>query len=730
MPRLSPRLQTLAHYVGAIVVCLVVLGVVFDMRAEARRWPYAYRGDTMFYQLVTKNLIEQGRSYLDVPLLGAPHMLDLRDVAMSDNALHILVLAAFGLTARQYPLALNNFFLLSFVLVFATAFWVLRQFGVGWGVAVCAGLLYTFLPYHLARGEHHLFLTAYWQVPLAILVALWVGRGELSLDGAGRPRWRSRRVWLSVAIAAALGVTGFYYAFFACFFLAVAAGMAAIRQKSWRALGPGIALASLAGIVTIASLLPSVTLFRQEGTTVAVQRIASDADAYGLRIAQLLLPARGHRVKWFADLKAEYTRRPLVNENDDVALGIVGAAGFLGLLWWLVVRKPGVGGWNEPGRTGLLHHLSIFNALGVLLATMGGFGSLVAFFGVPHVRAYNRISVFIAFFAFASVALWVDAMMRRRATTRMRAAIAGGIVAAVTVLALYDQITPTSLPAYTVARSQFAADSSFVQIIEQNVPQGALIFQLPFTPFPEGPPIPGMPDYDLLRGYLHSEHLRWSYGTVPGREENAWLRQTAALPPNALVERLAWAGFSGIYIARHGYADHGAKVEDALRATLGILPIPSPDEQFAFYALANYRAKREEATPREQWAARREAALNPPLALWREGFSDQEEAAETAWRWGGANARMTLVNRTARPQRVRLAFSVTPNVGGTVLIGSQLFEPIRVARNGPPIDKVLVLPPGHHDVQFASDAPRAFPPNDFRELVFGVQNFSLTAIEG
>jgi hypothetical protein len=32
------------------------------------------------------------------------------------------------------------------------------------------------------------------------------------------------------------------------------------------------------------------------------------------------------------------------------------------------------------------------------------------------------------------------------------------------------------------------------------------------TPFHESAPVGDLPDYDLLRGYLHSDHLRWSYG--------------------------------------------------------------------------------------------------------------------------------------------------------------------------------------------------------------------------
>ena len=51
--------------------------------------------------------------------------------------------------------------------------------------AIFAALLYTFLPYHFVRGEHHLFLAAYFTVPLAVLMTLWVAAGT-----ANTPRRR------------------------------------------------------------------------------------------------------------------------------------------------------------------------------------------------------------------------------------------------------------------------------------------------------------------------------------------------------------------------------------------------------------------------------------------------------------------------------------------------------------------------------------------------------------
>lgn len=730
MPPASTRVRTLGRYLAATTLCLLVLGSVLDLRSETRKWPYAYQGDTMFYHLMAKSMTDGGW-FLDVPLLGAPGTLNLRDVPTSDNNLHAAMLWLLALGTSHYPSVLNDFFILSFPLVFLSALVVMRHFSVDWAASVSASLLYTFAPFHFTRGEHHLFLSAYWPVPLAVLMIVWVSREGLWPEHSGWSAWRSWKLRLSVLICLVLASTGFYYAFFACFFLLVAGIVAAARQRSWQRLWPALALVITIGAGLAVNLWPSLAHFGDSGVAVMARRPAGEADMFALRLAQVLLPVSGHRLSALEGLKTEYNRRPLINENDHAAIGIAGAVGFLGLLWWFFVRKPSADGLSEHGSRGLLHHLSIFSLAGLLFGTMGGFGSLVAFFGLPQVRAYNRISVFLSFFALFALAVWVDALLRRQAASWRRQGAAYVVLATATLLALGDQVSPRMLPDYKGIEAQFTSDATFVGEIEARVPRGARIFQLPFMPFPEGQPISRMRDYDPLRGYLHSSHLRWSYGTMRGREGNAWLRQTAAKPVDQLLETLVWAGFSGVYVDRNGFDDDGTRIENGLYGVLQEPPVQSTDRRLAFYDLTEYRARVEQHTPRAEWAARREAALHPPLMVWGDGFYDSEGTPELTWRWARSSGWMELVNGGTRVQEVRLDMTIVGNDGGHVTIHTPLLrEPVsvRVSRHGQKVDQTLVLPPGAHAVHFSSDAEPLYPPDDFRDLVFSVQNFELTQL--
>ena len=123
--------------------------------------------------------------------------------------------------SSDWALLFNVYFLLGFPLIALSALAVLRHFRVAPGPAFAVSLLYAFLPSRLLIGELHFFLSVFFQVPLAILLALWVAGDDPPLFEAGERPWpprlalRRRRSVGAVAIALLVSGTGVYYAFFA-----------------------------------------------------------------------------------------------------------------------------------------------------------------------------------------------------------------------------------------------------------------------------------------------------------------------------------------------------------------------------------------------------------------------------------------------------------------------------------------------------------------------------------
>ncbi len=723
----APRVQAAVGYGAALLFCLLVLNWVYDLRRDTRNLPYYYQGDAMYYHITTKALVENGW-YQDIPQLGAPGKLNLRDVPTSDNNLHFVLQKVFALKTSHYLSVLNNFYLLTFPLVMLCALFALRQLGLSWPVGTAMSLLYTFLPYHIIRNENHLFLSAYWQVPLFLLVLFWLLRGELSLAN-----WRTWRGAFALVVAVLLGSSGYYYAFFACFFLVIAAGLRWLQQREWRSAVLPFALIALITLLVVVNLYPSIRYVSENGPTAVVNRVAGDADAYGLRLAQILMPVRFHRWKPLADFKTEYNLRALINENDDASLGFVGAAGLLGLLWWFLFRRPPLAQLNQAGSDGWFHQLSTLTVFGFLLATIGGVGSLVALFGLTQLRAYNRISIFLAFFSLLSVGLWLEQfygwLQRKFAHAAWLKWSAGAALALLVWLALLDQISPYFLPNYEAVRKEYESDFNLVKQIHAKVPRGAMVFQLPVMSFPENPKVVRMFDYDLARPYLHSDHLRWSYGTIKGREDDFWVRRLASMTAPEMAANLVWAGFSGVLIDRFGYLDNAAKYESEFKALLGVQPVNAPNGRQVFFDLTVYAKTLREQTPQNEWAAKEDAALHPVMPLWQQGFHDQEGTPDDYWRWCAARSRLQLVNRSNRPQTFELEASFFADNDGTLQLWGFLNAELPINRKGTNFKKQITIPPGLHTVRFAADSRRILTANDFREIVFRVRNFKLKPLD-
>lgn len=118
-----------------------------------------------------------------------------------------------------------------------------------------------------------------------------------------------------------------------------------------------------------------------------------------------------------------------------------------------------------------------------------------------------------------------------------------------------------------------------------------MIFQLPYVPFPEYPPVNRMSDYSHFRAYLHSKDLRWSYGAIKGREVDGWQRMVASMPVDEMLKALSQKGFEGIYLDSHGFEDSGANLMSDIKRVLGTEPLVSDNQRLYFFDMTMYNRK-------------------------------------------------------------------------------------------------------------------------------------------
>ncbi len=591
-----------AATVGLLVVTLRLweanLRIPFVYNATDRP-PLAYAPDAPYYLMVTKGLVDHG-SYLRIPNLGWPFSLQLYDNPESGDNLQLALLRGLGFFLRDAVLTMNVYYLLTFVAVSLAAWFVLRRLGVSRLVAAVVAILYSFLPYHFARGEAHLLLSGYFMVPIATLLILQVLSDDPPFTArrdSREPRWRlalwSRRALPWFLACAALGSTGPYYAFFAMLLLAVAVAVDLVARRSWRRAAAGAVAAGVVLVVLLLNLSPSFVYWASHGlNNKAIPRGISETEVNGLRISQLVMPRIDHRIGAFADAQRKSDRfSPVATSERGQQLGLVGAIGFVGLLVFTLSRllrrrsahesrgPPPLGTRAEIGK-----RLGLLTIVAVVIATVSGIALIISALGVRYIRSYNRISVFIAFFALIAVAFALDWVVARVPRWHGRAVVAAAVCLAVLAVGVFDQTSSADVPDYKALERAWNSDDVFMHGIERDLGKGAAVFEMPYVFFPEAGTIVGTGPYDQVRGWLHADSLRWSWGSVRGRDGD-WQGALVRLPAPEALDALTAVGFTGLMIDRAGYADHGAAIEAEYTRTLGQEPQVSPDGRLVFYDL-------------------------------------------------------------------------------------------------------------------------------------------------
>src|SRR5450759_2936513 len=377
-----------ALYAGAVAVALGGVWWVLRLWSADLRVPLTYWGDALFSGVGVKGTIASGW-YLVNKSLGAPGFLDLADYPGFDS-LHWATIRILGLFTGDWGLVTNVFYLATYPLCAVSALYALRHLRISRPAAFSAAVLFAFVPYHFYRSEGHLFLSAYYLVPLAVMLAVLLGSNAMPFFRAGegeRPSLRmdlfAPRSIVAALIALAIGLSGLYYAFFACFMFVVGGVLAAIRRRDWRRLAAAGLLIAFVGMPVVAQMVPTWSYLAAAGPNPgAIQRTPAEADLYDLRLTQLVLPIPGHRVEAIDSALKPYRddlTRLAPSSNGEVSMVTLGLSATIGLLLalgWVLFAKGRMRS-GPDGFGGLMDTLSTLDISALLLGTVGGLGAFV-----------------------------------------------------------------------------------------------------------------------------------------------------------------------------------------------------------------------------------------------------------------------------------------------------------------------------------------------------------------
>ena len=465
--------------------------------------------------------------------------------------------------------AYNFYYLIAAGLISITMGYLLMNLGLSLPLALAGALIYSNLPLGLER-LHHLFLSAYFQVPLIFYILLNY-RTQL-------PKWQV------FAFGVIVGATGVYYAFFSSaltilIFLALWSlsffgkytGSLRVTFSNF-----GIFLVGKLGFLFL-SLLPSLIYIAKHGASENNKRSPQESLIWGLDIQNIVLPPTSH---WFPPYAAV---RPLFFswERLNFMAPYEGYAEYLGLISWMGLVFCLVVLWNRfrgdysQRKTDQYLILSFCAVVCLGFALKYGLGYLFAITVSPQLRSWNRASLFVATAGIIAFFIWLQPRISA-GTDRWRL-VAFSFTLALFGLAEQGTIWRPVSPDYAQTTSDIKFSKDLKEAIGDKV-----ILGLPFGVFPEWRGYSSVETYGNFR-YLMFEKIRAVFPTIKGTKESLpKLNLFFGRYPD--LYSLKQYGISGLVIDKADYPDQG---QDALSAYMKreSVTFVSPDGRFQFISL-------------------------------------------------------------------------------------------------------------------------------------------------
>lgn len=583
LPNSRNTAQALLEYLLINLATLLILLQAFDLSLAAlKATPLVYAGDGLDMLKRFKLLFTGEWSIFGIAQstqLGAPFGYNGGDFAQP-IAGQLLAQKLFTLLAGDPIYGFNLFVVSSYFLATSAMHWTLRRLGVPVAISAVLALLFTFQPFHYLR-IHHTNYIQYFFIPVLLVFMLDIWKDtplffKRNPDSQKITFANTAGTWLKLAVIAFFALWNFYYTFFLVALCLTATLSAYAHTRHASNLFSGLLMLAALVVPTAVNYVPYALYKQEHGKNEAIaQRQPQDAISYGLKISDMLMPISQHRLQSFREVRREYENTaPLMNETTSSSIGLIASAGLL--LLFIALLIPSVNRLKE---------IAILNIASILIATVGGFGSIAAYTFFTQIRGYNRISIIIATLALVAIGLFITRVTQNLSRSKKIVNLA---IASLLAIGLLDQIAENYnlLPSKGIVYA-YNSDSAFVREIERSTSGKPIsVFQLPYICAPECDHIEAMEGYAHLAPYMHSQSISWSYGGAKGRMADAWYSRVAkAKTTQSLINTLQESGFSGIYINRLGYSDRARQLEAELSQLTGLKPLVSPDNLKSFFPL-------------------------------------------------------------------------------------------------------------------------------------------------
>ncbi|MFT3982351.1 MAG: hypothetical protein QM697_00475 [Lachnospiraceae bacterium] len=420
------------------------------------------RGDGISNLWMIRNFID-GNGIYTYSRLNSPWGV-VREGMTTDGLLNILLMYLLARITKSVGLTYNVFFIVSFSITSLSAYLVTKKLLNKRNIALLAGLLYTFLPYHFMRVMH-INLMTYYYIPFIVYFLIKLCMGQ---------QINKRYIFITFFIN---GTESLYYAAFTLLLLAF---VFVIMKKNKYCLGNWLCsiLAILLGVLLVYALPKVVEISNNhisnqetvEGNTseegnmdfeeVGTNRTVAELNDYGLRIWALFSPVLYHRISELSEFTYQlYNDMSITYDAYMMSLGLLITVGLLYSMFSLAFRR----GRNEAMVCGKLILFML------LLGMSYGVCILIGTYFTTAIRCYNRIIVYVAFASLISLSCLLRSIWDIKCiNNKKNQSVFGGLLVFLMLFGIWDQ-TPSYLSTHVGIEE--ATPHNLLQIYEAYADQ-------------------------------------------------------------------------------------------------------------------------------------------------------------------------------------------------------------------------------------------------------------------
>jgi len=587
---LKSKSKYIAGGVVIVMITTILYLIAYGFFGNSLALPTTYAGADEFSLMSELKAEATSGSVIDIDDLGAPYGTQ-RYGAINYylfNDTHFIGALFYKITGNVF-MAINLLVITFVAFNGLSSYVVMLALKIKYEFAVMSGIAYGLLSYVFYRGISHAMLSAYYVAPLAILICMWLLQ-DSNFYKLNKNFLKNKKNIAAIIITFIFANNGIgYYPFFSCFFI-IGTGiyLALSRRKIKELFRSILVIINIFVWILIICIPYFINKIMYGSNAFLSQHSQYEGEIYALKIIRLLIPAHKTGISLLDSFTTSYSNNAPLQTEITEFMGLLAIIGFVILF---IVLLSGNAVKKEE-----LRLLSIMNVFAILLACIGGFGSIFNILIFDQVRCYNRISVYIAFICLLGFG-YAYSIFR----DKINKYVCMVALLVLTVVSLFLQIPRITFSQENI--DAYNSDKNFVEQIESEMETGSLIYQLPYAGYPEtGKTETGMFADRSFSGFLYSKTLKWTYGSYKGSQTDVWWKNTSSLDVNDMINDMIAMGFTGIYIDSRGYTETNLnKLLEEINQITDVEYSVSEDGSMYFFNITDYATKVKESLSEEEW---------------------------------------------------------------------------------------------------------------------------------